>query len=280
METDFLRADSALASGGRPFLVVRRSLAKTALVSLLALSTTLAGCFSSSDPEPDAEGEAKEIKSKDATETSDAPEGELVSLAKRLYEARMYSVARDSLQSLKDRYPLGAYATFAEIKVADSYYFNGEYNEAAKFYEGFMKNYPGSPDLPYVELQAARSHIKSARGTGRDRQPLERGLAILDGIVERYPGTPYATAAQQERIPIIDQLAEYDRLIITFYKKRENTAAVESREKAFTERWGPRLAGTAAEQTTAPALKDLPAFPSSPPLSPAAARENTDAPSS
>lgn len=260
METDLLRVDSALISGLSSLCRARRLLAKTAVVSLLALSANLAGCWSSSTPEPEAEGEAKEIKQKDAADSSDAPEGELVSLAKRLYEAQMYSIARDSLQSLKDRYPLGAYATFAEIKVADSYYFNGEYNEAAKFYEGFMKSYPGSPDLPYVELQAARSHIKSARGTGRDRQPLERGLTILDGIVERYPGTPYATAAKQERIPIIEQLAEYDRLIIDFYQKRENTAAVEFREKQYKERWGNRLSSQAMETPAPLTLKELPAF--------------------
>ena len=251
--------------------MLQRALSKTVIVSLLLATANLAGCWSSSDPEPEPEGEAKEIKQKDAADSSEAPEGELVALSKRLYEARMYSVARDSLQSLKDRYPLGAYATFAEIKVADSYYFNGEYNEAAKFYEGFMKNYPGSPDLPYVELQAARSHVRSARGTGRDRQPLERGLTIFDGIVEHYPGTPYAIAAQRERVPIIEQLAEYDRLIINFYKKRENTAAVEAREKQFQERWTPRLSPPSMETPVTAQLKDLPAFAPAPLTPPEAA---------
>ncbi len=247
------------------------------ILSSLLLTANLGGCWSSSEPQPDADGEAKEIKQKDAAEASDSPEGELVALSKRLYEARMYSVARDSLQSLKDRYPLGAYATFAEIKVADSYYFNGEYNEAAKFYEGFMKSYPGSPDLPYVELQAARSHVKSARGTGRDRQPLERGLTIFDGIVERYPGTPYSAAAQRERVPIIEQLAEYDRLIIDFYKKRENMAAVAFREKQYTERWGARLAPSSIEAPPLAPLKDLPQFAPAPPaVPPVVSSENSE----
>ena len=171
----------------------------------------------------------------------------------------MYTVARDSFQSLKESYPLGAYTTFADIKIADSYFYNGEYNEAAKFYEGFMKNYPASPDLPYVELQAARSHVHSSKGAGRDRQPLERALSIMDSVVEKYPGTSYAIAAERERVPVIDQLAEYDRLIISFYEQRENTAAVEVREKQFKERWNRRVSpASQSNETSGLKLGQLP----------------------
>ena len=161
-----------------------------ALASLAcALLCVFGGCSSSKiDPETGA----KEIKAKDAASAADEPEAELLATAKEMYEVRMFSVARQSLESIRQGYPLGAYATFAEIKSADAYFFNGEYNEAAKAYEGFIKSYPSSPDLPYVELQAGRAHILSARGAGRDRQPLERGLSLLDSVVEKYPGTEFA----------------------------------------------------------------------------------------
>jgi outer membrane assembly lipoprotein YfiO len=184
----------------------------------------------------------KEIKAKDAIDDDMGPEGDILAEAKQLYEAGMYSLARDKFQSIKDRFPLGAYGQFSELKVADCYYFNSEFNEAAKFYEGYLKSYPGSPDSPYIELQAARAHVHSAGGgTGRDRQPLERALAIYDGIVEKYTGSEYSFAAERERAPLVDQLAAYDRLIIDFYKQRGNTAAVEAREQLFSERWSRRL---------------------------------------
>jgi outer membrane assembly lipoprotein YfiO len=206
---------------------------------LLALCTA---CASTSEPSPpSADPEAKEIKAKDAIDDTEGPEADIFAEAKRLYEARMYSIARNNFQSIKDRFPLGAHANFAEIKIADCYYFNSEYNEAAKFYEGYLKNYPASPNIPYVELQAARAHVNSSSGTGRDRFPLERALAIFDGMVEKYPGTAYGHAAERERAPVVQHLAEYDRLIIDFYRHRENTAAVEAREKLFNERWAARL---------------------------------------
>ena len=201
------------------------------------------GCWGGSDvePEPEPEAEAKELKADKDPLSTEVPEAELVALSKKLYQVGMYTVARDSLASLKDRYPLGAYAGFAEIKHADSFFFNREYNEAAKAYENFIKNYPGSPDLPYVKLQAARAHIASARDAGRDRQPWERGLTIYDELVSNYTGSAYSDIARSERSSVVQELAAYDREIIEFYRREGNQAAVEAREKRFQERWQARL---------------------------------------
>ena len=198
--------------------------------SAVSACVILSACWSSSSSSP--EGEAKELTAKDSTETEDLPEPELIHTSKQMYEARMFSLARSNLQNLKDRYPLGAHAVFAEIKLADSYFYNGEYNDAAKFYEAFLKNYPGSIDAAYVELQAARSHLASSRGTGRDREPLERALTLYDGVVSHYPGTSYASSADRERAPVIQQLAEYDQFILDFYRKQENEAVPRTLERA------------------------------------------------
>lgn len=228
----------------------------------LLIPLLMSACWSSS---PSPESEAKELTAKDSTVTEDLPEAQLIQNSKRMYEAHMYSVARDNLENLKLRYPMGAYAAFAEIKLADSYFYNGEYNEAAKFYDAFLKNFPGSVDSPYVELQAARAHVASSRGTGRDREPLERALMLYDGIIANYPGSSYASSAERERIPVTEQLAEYDQLILEFYQKQENEAAVRVRKKQYAERWESRLKAipnTPPESATP--LRELPLLPPAP----------------
>jgi outer membrane assembly lipoprotein YfiO len=205
------------------------------------LHLALSGCWGSSDSEVEPDLEPKELtKSTDAL-TTEVPEFELVRLSKKLYQVGMYSVARDSFSSLKERYPLGAYATFAEVKLADTYYFNREFNEAAKSYESFLKSFPGHVNSPYVKLQAARSHVASSRGGGRDRQPLERGLALFDELIKEHPDTAYAGLARTERMPVVEQLASYDSEIIDFYRKVGNAAAVKDREQKFQARWGSQL---------------------------------------
>ena len=216
------------------------------LVLACALAA-LNGCFlwsdsSSTDNEATEEEQpAKELKSAGAALSTEAPEPELIRLSKRLYQSGMYSIAQDSLNSLKDRYPLGAYGSFAAIKAADAYYYNREFDKAGKNYEDFLKDYPGSADAPYVKLQAARSHLVSAQGTGRDRQPLERALALFDELISEFPGTPYAVIAASERTPALNDLISYDQFIIAFYEKRGNSAAVTARKKLFQERWGGRM---------------------------------------
>jgi outer membrane assembly lipoprotein YfiO len=226
-----------------------------------ALTLVCSGCSSSSDPSP--EPEAKELRADSDPLATEVPEAELTHLSKRLYQVGMYTVARDSLASLKDRYPLGAHASFAELKHADSYFFNHENNLAAKMYEDFLKNHPGSAEAPYAKLQAARSHVASARTSGRDRIPWERALTMYDEIVTTYAGTSYADVARQERRAVIKELSAYDREIIEFYRRSGNTAAVEERERRFTERWGTRLSeveSSASTESTAQfkSLRDLP----------------------
>jgi outer membrane assembly lipoprotein YfiO len=229
----------------KPIKTTRFARSFTVSCLILSLSVFQSGCSSSSDPEP--EPEAKELKTGKDPLSTEIPEAELVKLSKKLYQVGMYTVARDSLASLKDRYPLGAYANFAEVKYADSFFFNRDYNEAAKAYDSIIKNYPGSPDLPYVKLQAARSHVASARDAGRDRQPWERGLTIYDEIVSGYPGSAYAEIAKAERAKVVEELSAYDREIIEFYRREGNQAAVDAREARFKERWGARLQPTSPE---------------------------------
>ncbi len=240
---------------------------------VLATVVTLSGCWGSSDPEP--EPEAKELRLDKDPLATEVPEAELTRLAKQLYQVGMYTVARDSFSSLKDRYPMGAHAAFAELKYADTFFFNSEFDQAAKVYEDFIKNYPGSSDVPYCKLQAARSHVASARSEGRDRQPWERALVIYDELISNYPGTSYSTVAQYERRNVVRELSAYDREIIEFYRKADNTAAVEDRERRFTERWGAQVTDVVSEgapNVNGPALASLPSVPA-PLLSTAAATE-------
>ncbi len=240
-------------------------------------SLMLSGCWGSSDPEP--EPEAKELRLDKDPLATEVPEAELTRLAKQLYQVGMYTVARDSFSSLKDRYPMGAYAAFAELKRADTFFFNSEFDSAAKSYEDYIKNYPGSPDVPYCKLQAARSHVASARTEGRDRQPWERALVIFDEITSTYPGTAYSAVVQQERLAVIRELSAYDREIIEFYRKEGNTAAVEDREKRFQARWGTRSTEVATEgspTSSGLALSTLPPVPASAPATESAATTPSD----
>ncbi len=247
---------------------------RTLFVALLIVPTLLStGCwFGGSSPEPDApeeqqdaeaESEAKELSATDTSSktSNEKPQTELARIAKKLYQSKMYSVSRESFQSLGSEGAPGAYRTFVEIKLADSYFFNGEHNEASKRYEEFAKNYPSSPEVPYAKLQAAHSYLALARGTGRDRKPLEAALALFDDLAKRYLDSDYGVIAKQARIPVIKELAAYDQGIIDFYERLGNTAAVAERTQAFEAQWGTRLQESASAQVLGAEKRLLPLVP-------------------
>jgi hypothetical protein len=60
-------------------------------------------------------------------------------------------------------------------------------------------------------------------------------------VAKSYPGTEYASVATSERVPVIEELAAYDREIIEYYRGQGNQAAVAERAKNYQKRWGSRL---------------------------------------
>jgi len=213
------------------------SLATRYLFTLLLLAG-ISGC-STTEPEPPAE--AVEVKSK-AASTVDAPEAELLYAAKRLYAAGLYSVAIENFESLRNGYPQGPYAEFAEIKVADGHFELREYDLAVQTYEGFLKDRPASTTLPYAMLRAGRSYHLSFKGLGRDTAPLVKALEWYDRLIATYPDSVYALTGRQFRIEVIDQLAESDLMIAEFYRKADELRAAEARENQYREKWSPIIA--------------------------------------
>ena len=86
----------------------------------------------------------------------------------RYTQTGVFTVSRDAFRSIQTGYPHGAYAEYAEIKVADSFFELRNYKEAALLYEDFLTHHPSSQSTPYVLYQAARSNRMIHRGVGRD----------------------------------------------------------------------------------------------------------------
>ncbi|RIL11716.1 MAG: hypothetical protein DCC75_01825 [Proteobacteria bacterium] len=201
----------------------------------VAMCLTLCGCFSSSDPKP--EPEAKEIRT--AKEASiDSPEAQLFEDAQRQFKAGLFSTARETFETLRNGYPLGAYAEYAEIKIADSHFEFNEFELAAQRYEEFLRSRPAAPSSPYVMFQAARSYEYANKGVGRETVTIKKALELYQQVIERFPDSIYAPAAKHRQAETEQKLAAYEQTVIAFYKKKGSEAAVQARTASFEQRWG------------------------------------------
>lgn len=237
------------------------------VTALVVVSLQLTGCSilgGGEDTEPDSEPtseSAQDLPAKElGAEEKNAPrtpEGEMFREAQRLFQSKMFSLSKQGFQNLYDQYPMGAYAEFAEVKLADAHFYGNEFAEAAKRYEEYARSHPASANIPYVTLQAARSLVLSSKGGGRDRNPREKALTLFDSVIEKFPNTAYAAAADKERLKVVEELSSYDKMIMEFYQRRENTAAVEARRKHFNQRWSAALTPKVSSQI----LLDSPMLP-------------------
>lgn len=229
----------------------RRFLVRAPLfLSFLAACSLLFAC-SSSDKE-DAPKEISEQKSSSGV-SLDTPEAELFAEAKRMYQAHMYSIARENFEAIRTGYPVGPYAEFSDLKIADCDFESGEYETAAQGYEDFVKNHPASRSVPYAIYRAARSHQLASRGVGRDPAPLENALKWYNRLLAEYPTSYYSIAAAEYQKDVTEQLGAHEKKIIDFYKKREKEGAVGARSALYSSTWDPKIESsrniaTAAEE--------------------------------
>ena len=196
----------------------------------------LSACSGSSSPEPD-DNDAKEIKAKSKS-SLDLPELELFSNAKRQYQSGLYSVARDSFTAIKENYPTGPFAEFAELKIADTLYQNSDYPAAALAYEEFTKNRPASTALAYALLRAGRSYELSSAGVGRDPTPLNKAIENYTALLEKFPDSVYSSAGRYYKRGVEQLLANYAREVISFYEGKSKEDAAKARESSFEKKYG------------------------------------------
>jgi outer membrane assembly lipoprotein YfiO len=219
------------------FMVIRHflTLLIVTLISVttrLFLGSSLMGCSSSSSS-PAPEAPAKELTQASSKSVA-LPEEEVLELGKRYYSLQLYSIAQEHFQSLKDSYPNSPYLEFAELKRADSLYEQSMFTEAASAYEDFTKAHPSSHSMPYAIVRIGRALQLSTRGAGRDVTPVEKSVEWFNKIIEGFPSSPFVVVAEKLRRDSLTTLADHEKLIGSFYEKKEALSAATLRETSAT----------------------------------------------
>ena len=113
----------------------------TTLLVLLTLAALLGGC---------GRGPLKKWRSKREKER---PPDVMAKRGIEQLKKKKYIDAADTFTKLKDRYPYSEEALLAQIKLADSLYYNKKYDEAQQAYKEFEKLHPTNKAVPFVIYQ-------------------------------------------------------------------------------------------------------------------------------
>lgn len=136
--------------------------------------------------------------------------------------------AIETFQTIIDNYPYSDYAVLAELKIADSYFADGKFEEALSYYRDFSDLHPQHPKVPYTIWRSALCHEDRKRSANRDQTNTREAVVYLDRLLLNYPASEYAPEAEELWRTLRKQLAKNIYGIGDFYLKRgEYEAAAE-----------------------------------------------------
>jgi outer membrane protein assembly factor BamD len=136
------------------------------------------------------------------------------------YQLKKYERATEAFQKLKDRFPYSQYAVLAELKLADSYYLNKDYELAATSYKEFEKMHPTNEVIAYVVFMQGMSYFKQMPTIDRDQSKALLAVQEFDRFSKGHPQSEYVTQAKINREEAQKNVVAHEFYIGEFYLKK------------------------------------------------------------
>ncbi len=135
--------------------------------------------------------------------------------------------AAKKFTDLGKQYPSSDWARKGLLMTTYADYQAGDYTSAVTSAERYLKDYPNSPDAPYVLYLQANAYYMQIPDISRDQDNAGKALTAFKALVDKYPNSEYVEDAKFKINVAEDQLAGKEMSIGRFYLNRRNyTAAI------------------------------------------------------
>jgi outer membrane protein assembly factor BamD len=160
----------------------------------------------------------------------DADPADLYKMAEEDIASDQYLLALDKLKMVRNKYPYSKYSTLAQLRIADVYYMQDSYAEAAAAYEAFRDLHPKHERAPYAMFRTAESYFKDIPSPiSRDITPAKKAEEAFNEFLKRFPGDPQADPARGLLNEARGILAEKELYIANFYMKQDQFESAKRR---------------------------------------------------
>lgn len=156
---------------------------------------------------------------------------ELLNEGLTAFKKKKYRQALEAFEKLKDWYPFSEHAVTAELKMGDSYFHLGEYEDAVFMYSEFEKLHPGNASIPYVINQMGLCYFKRLDTIDRDQSSARKALDFFQRLVKQFPGYASDHKATENIKKCRKSLAEHEYYVGMFYFKSKHYKAALHRFK-------------------------------------------------
>lgn len=158
------------------------------------------------------------------------PSGEdYYSQAQLDFATKEYKAAIENYQEVIDKYPFSPYAEDAEMKIGLAYYQQKEYAEAIGSLDDFERMHPTSKNLELVSYYIGLSYYDQIGREDQDQGKTVAALKRFQELEQRFPEGDFAELAHDKVVVCREMLARNQMIVGTYYYKRANFRAAESR---------------------------------------------------
>jgi outer membrane protein assembly factor BamD len=163
-----------------------------------------------------------------------------------------YQIAIEKLRTVKNKYPYSKYAIDAQLRIADVYFIQELYADAAAAYEAFRDLHPKHEKAAYAMYRAGKSYLnESPSNVARDLTPVQKALDAYSDFLRRFPNAPEAAEAKKDIEHGRNLLAEKELYIANFYLKRDFYDSAKPRYKKIIDLYPETDAAKNAEKKLA-----------------------------
>jgi outer membrane protein assembly factor BamD len=133
-----------------------------------------------------------------------------------------YQIAIDKLKEIKNKFPYSKFSIDAQLRLADVYFLQESYADAAAQYESFRDLHPKHERVAYAMFRIAKSYYNDAPSTiERDMTPAKKALDAYADFLHRFPASPDVAEANTDVADLRAHMAEKEMYIADFYFKRK-----------------------------------------------------------
>lgn len=147
------------------------------------------------------------------------------------YNVGKYYKAVEKFEEIMDRFPFSPEAMLAELKAADSHYFQEEYLEAKVLYQEFEDRHPTNEAIPYVMFQVGMCDFARTDRVDRDISGAQDAIQSFSRLLRAFPNSPYTNEAKSRIKAAREFLVNHEYAVAIFYVRTERYSEAAHRLK-------------------------------------------------
>ncbi len=109
--------------------------------------------------------------------------------AEKLFDEGLYADAVVAWEQVREGYYSPELNILVELKIAEAYFLDGKYLEAAAAYEAFLKNHPDHPREEDILYQIGIANVRQMLDEDQDQTMTRQALDSFETLLKRYPQT-------------------------------------------------------------------------------------------